>query len=89
MTTVSARNGTFVVGVQAFRVALQEAIVSAMIVPARHEEARRLSEGSDSCWSDSGSDSGSEAVLETGIEPLALGGWCSGGHTRSWSGRGR
>ena len=39
---------------------------------AEYEGSRRLSEGSDSCWSDSGNDSGSEAVLEAGIEPLAL-----------------
>ena len=41
---------------------------------AEYVEARRLSEGSDSCWSDSDSGSGSEVVLEASIEPLALDG---------------
>ena len=31
---------------------------------AVYDEERRLSDGSDSCWSYSGSDSGSEAGLE-------------------------
>ena len=35
---------------------------------AEYDEARRLSDGSDSCWSGSGS----EAILEACIEPLAL-----------------
>ena len=39
---------------------------------AEYEEARRLSEGSESCWSDPGSDSGSEVVLEAVIGPLAI-----------------
>ena len=41
---------------------------------AEYDEARRLSDGSDSCWSwsYSGGDSGSEAELEVNIEPLAL-----------------
>ena len=41
---------------------------------AEYEEARRLSEGSESCWSDPGSDSGSEVVLEAVIGPLAIDG---------------
>ena len=39
---------------------------------AEYDEARRLSDGSDSCWSYSGSDSGSEAGVEVGTAPLAL-----------------
>ena len=39
---------------------------------AEYDEARRLSGGGDSCWSCSDSDSGSEAVPEVDIEPLAL-----------------
>ena len=39
---------------------------------AEYDVARRLSDGSDSCWSCSDNDSGSEAVLEAGIRPLAL-----------------
>jgi hypothetical protein len=39
---------------------------------AQYDEARRLSDGSDSCWSYSDSDSGSEAGLEVGTAPLAL-----------------
>ena len=39
---------------------------------AEYDEARRLSDGSDSCWSGSDNDSGSEAVLEAGIKPPAL-----------------
>ena len=43
---------------------------------AEYDETRRLSDGSDSCWSCldscSDSDSGSEAVLEIGIGPPAL-----------------
>ena len=39
---------------------------------AVYDEERRLSGGSDSCWSYSGSDSGSEVELEVGSEPLAL-----------------
>jgi hypothetical protein len=39
---------------------------------AVHDEERRLSDGSDSCWSCSGSDSGSEAELEVGSKPLTL-----------------
>ena len=39
---------------------------------AVYDEERRLSDGSDSCWSCSGSDSGSVAELEVGSEPLAL-----------------
>ena len=39
---------------------------------AEYDTARRLSDGSDSCWSCSDSDSGSEAVLEAGIGPPAL-----------------
>ena len=34
---------------------------------ADYDEARRLSEGSDSCWSDSGGDSGSESTPELDI----------------------
>ena len=41
---------------------------------AVYDEGRRLSDGSDSCWSYSGSDSDSEAELEVGSGPLALGG---------------
>jgi hypothetical protein len=41
---------------------------------AEYDEARRLSDGSDSCWSYSGSDSGIEAGLEVGIGSLPLGG---------------
>ena len=36
------------------------------------DEERRLSDESDSCWSYSGSDPGSEAELEVDSEPLAL-----------------
>ena len=39
---------------------------------AVYEEERRLSEGSDSCWSCSDSDSDSVAELEVDSEPLAL-----------------
>ena len=40
---------------------------------AEYDEERRMSDGSDSCWSYSGSDSGStEAELEVGSEPPAL-----------------
>ena len=39
---------------------------------AEYDEERRLSDGSDSCWSHSGSDSGSVAELEVGSEPSAL-----------------
>ena len=39
---------------------------------AVYDEERRLSDGSDLCWSYSGSDSDSEAGLEVGSEPLAL-----------------
>ena len=39
---------------------------------AVYDQERRLSDGSDSCWSYSGSDSDSEAELEVGSEPLAL-----------------
>ena len=49
--------------------------VGALRQPERevgYDEARRLPEGSDSCWSDSDSGSGSEAVLEASIEQLAL-----------------
>ena len=49
---------------------------------AHYDEARRLPEWGDPCWSYSGSDSGSEAGLEVGTEPLALEGaveeWRSG-----------
>ena len=38
----------------------------------QYDVARRLSAGSDSCWSYSGSDSGSETGLEVSTEPLAL-----------------
>ena len=34
---------------------------------------RRLSDGSDSCWSYSGSDSGNEAGLEVGTGSLQMG----------------
>ena len=34
---------------------------------AQYDEARRLSDGSDSCWSYSGSDSGSEATVRQGL----------------------
>ena len=39
---------------------------------AVYDEARSLSDGNDSCWRYSGSDSGSEAELEVGSAPLAL-----------------
>ena len=39
---------------------------------AVYDEERRLSEGSDSCWSCSDSDSGSVAKLEVGNGPPAL-----------------
>ena len=39
-----------------------------------YDEERRLSYGSDSCWSDAGSDSDSEAELEVGSRPPALAG---------------
>jgi hypothetical protein len=39
---------------------------------AQYDEARRLSDGSDSCWSYSRSGSGSEAWLEVGTKPLTL-----------------
>ena len=39
---------------------------------AVYDEERRLSEGSDSCWSDTGSDSDSAAEIEVDIEPIAL-----------------
>ena len=41
---------------------------------AQYDEARRLSDGSDSCWGYSGSDSGSEAGLEVGTESQPRGG---------------
>ena len=37
-----------------------------------YDEETRLSDGSDSCWSYSGNDSGSEAELEVDSEPLVL-----------------
>ena len=43
-----------------------------------YDEEWRLSDGSDPCWSYSGSDSGNEAELEVDNEPLALEG---GDHT--------
>ena len=39
---------------------------------AVYDEERRLSEGSDSCWSDAGSNSDIEAGLEVGSRPSAL-----------------
>ena len=39
---------------------------------AGYDEARRLSDGSDSCWSYSGSDSGNETVLELDTGSPAL-----------------
>ena len=39
---------------------------------AVYDEARSLSDGNDSCWRYSDSESGSEAELKVGIEPLAL-----------------
>ena len=39
---------------------------------AVYDEERRLSDGSDSCWSDAGSDSDSEAELVVGSRPPAL-----------------
>ena len=47
-----------------------------------YDEERRLSDGSDSCWSCSGSDSGSVAELEVGSEPLALEGAVAGKRKR-------
>ena len=41
---------------------------------AQYDEARRLSDGSDPCWSYSGSDTGSESGLEGGTGALPLGG---------------
>ena len=41
---------------------------------AEYDEARRFPDGSDSCWSDPDSDSGSEATLEAGVRPPALAG---------------
>ena len=40
---------------------------------AQYDEAKRLSDGSDSCWGYSGSDSGSEAGFEVGTGSLPLG----------------
>ena len=39
---------------------------------AVYDEERRLSEGSDSCWSGAYSDSDSAAELEVNTEPIAL-----------------
>ena len=39
---------------------------------AEYDEERRLSEGSDSCWSNTGSDSDSAAKIEVDIGPIAL-----------------
>jgi len=39
---------------------------------AEYDEERRLSEGSDSCWSDADSDTDSTAELEVAEEPLAV-----------------
>ena len=39
---------------------------------AEHDEERRMSDESDSCWSNSGSDSDSTAELEVGSEPPTL-----------------
>ena len=39
---------------------------------AQYDEARRLSDGSNPCWSHPGSDSDSEAVLEVDIESLPM-----------------
>ena len=39
---------------------------------AVYDEERRLSEGSDSCWSDAGSDSDSAAEIEVDTGPIAL-----------------
>ena len=41
---------------------------------AHYDEARRLSDGSDSCWSHPCSDSGSEAGLEVGTGSPPMGG---------------
>ena len=39
---------------------------------ANYDEAGRLSDGGDSCWSNSGNDSDREAELEVDIAPIAL-----------------
>jgi hypothetical protein len=39
---------------------------------ADYDEARRQSDGSDSCWSGADSDSDSAAELEVAVEPSAL-----------------
>ena len=39
---------------------------------AEYDGERRLSDGSDSCWSCSGSDSGNEAELVVSSEPLTI-----------------
>ena len=58
---------------------------------AEYGEARKLSDGSDSCWSGSDSDSGSEAMLEAGtrqghLHYTCTGGCCGGGCTRVGAG---
>ena len=49
---------------------------------AQYDEAKRLSDGSDTCWSHPGNDSNSEAVLEVDIESLPMGGAGEGGSQR-------
>ena len=53
---------------------LDEEVEALQQYKAQYDEARRLSDGSDSCWSHLGSDSDSEAVLEVDIESLLVGG---------------
>ena len=61
---------------------LDEEVEALQQYKAQYDEARRLSDGSDSCWSHSGSDSDSEAVPEVDIEPLPMGGAGEGGSQR-------
>ena len=61
---------------------LDEEVEALQQYKAQYDEARRLSDGSDSCWSHSGSDSDSEAVPEVDIEPLPMGGAGEGASQR-------
>ena len=52
---------------------LDEEVEALQQYKAQYDEARRLSDGSDPCWSHTGSDSHSEVVLEVDTELLPMG----------------
>ena len=63
---------------------LDEEVEALQQYKAQYDEARRLSDGSDSCWSHPCSDSDSEAVPEVDIESLPMGGAGEGGSQRGY-----